>query len=141
MAAPFAGVIEAGLAAPAPTHSPTGLWLSRMARTVAHEVGHCFCIAHCSYYACVMQGTAGIAEDMRQPPYLCLVCLTKLTRAIGDVEKGVDDVQLVIGRYVALAKFCERWKRVAMFAAYGCWLEKRIEVLKGAPSAAGSVEE
>ena len=139
--APFTAVIAAGLAAPGPANSLTGLWLSRMARTAAHEVGHCFCLAHCSYYACVMQGTAGIAEDMRQPPYLCLVCLTKVTRAIGDVEKGVDDVQLMIGRYTALAKFCERWKRVAMFAAYGCWLDQRIERLKPAPSAARSAEE
>lgn len=127
---PMAAVIQAGLAAPSPTSSPTGLWFSRMARTVAHEVGHCFCLAHCSYYACVMQGTGGIIEDMRQPPYLCLVCLAKLTRAVGDVEKGVDEVHLLIARYTALAKFCERWKRVAMFAAYGAWLGKRMESLK-----------
>jgi archaemetzincin len=129
---PMTAVIQAGLAAPPPTDSPSGLWLSRMARTVAHEVGHCFCLAHCSYYACVMQGTAGIAEDMRQPPYLCLVCLAKLTRAIGDVEKEIGEVQLMIARYTALAKFCETWKRVAMFAAYGSWLGKRIESLKAA---------
>ena len=140
-AEPFAAVIAAGLAAPAPTASLTGLWLSRVARTAAHEVGHCFCLAHCAYYACVMQGTAGIAEDVRQPPYLCLVCLPKLMRAVGDVEKGVDGGELVVGRYRALAGFCAKWKRVGMFAAFGCWLERRIEVLEGGSSAAGGMEE
>ncbi len=128
---PMARVIRAGLAAPAPTDSHTGLWLSRMARTVSHELGHCFCLAHCSYYACVMQGTGGIAEDMRQPPYLCLVCLAKLTAAVGGLVGGrVDKVKIMVDRYRALARFCERWKRVGMFAAYGCWLEQRIEELE-----------
>lgn len=127
---PMVRVIRAGLAAPPPSASPTGLWLSRMARTVAHELGHCFCLAHCSYYACVMQGTGGIAEDMRQPPYLCLVCLAKLTAAVGGVVGGrVDTGRLVVERYRALGRFCERWKGVGMFAAYGCWLEQRIEGL------------
>ncbi|KAK4156116.1 hypothetical protein C8A00DRAFT_41383 [Chaetomidium leptoderma] len=127
---PMAEVIQAGLLAPPPTASLTGLWLARMARTVSHEVGHCFCLAHCPYYACVMQSSAGIHEDLRQPPYLCLVCLAKLTRGVSDIERGVNGVQLMIGRYTALARFCEKWKRVAMFAAYRCWLETRIGALK-----------
>ncbi|KAK0723486.1 hypothetical protein B0T26DRAFT_750749 [Lasiosphaeria miniovina] len=61
------------------------LWLSRVARTAVHELGHCFCLDYCVYYACVMQGTTGLAEDTRQPPYLCPVCLKKLTRALADV--------------------------------------------------------
>ncbi|PSR90448.1 hypothetical protein BD289DRAFT_430847 [Coniella lustricola] len=32
---------------------------------------HCFCMDHCLYYACCMQGTASVAEDCRQPPYVC----------------------------------------------------------------------
>ena len=113
----------------------TGLWLSRLARTVSHELGHCFCLAHCSYYACVMQGTAGLAEDTRQPPYLCLVCLAKLTRAIRDVERGRGDGpgeerEWVIERYQALARFCEGWKGVGMFDGLRCWAGKRVEELE-----------
>lgn len=107
-----------------------GLWLSRVARTVSHELGHCFCLDHCAYYACVMQGTAGIAEDVRQPPYLCFVCLSKLTWAVREVGEGVDEVELQIGRYTALASFCGEHLGVGMFAAYRGWLHKRIEMLK-----------
>ncbi|KAK4129974.1 hypothetical protein BT67DRAFT_437390 [Trichocladium antarcticum] len=59
------------VAALKPRNHPRPLALSRVARTASHELGHCFGLAHCSYYACVMQGTAGLAEDARQPPYLC----------------------------------------------------------------------
>lgn len=38
-----------------------GLWLFCVARTAAHELGHCFGMAHCVYYACAMQGTASVA--------------------------------------------------------------------------------
>ncbi|KAF1809914.1 hypothetical protein P152DRAFT_476047 [Eremomyces bilateralis CBS 781.70] len=47
-----------------------GLWLTRLVRTTSHELGHCLGLDHCVYYACAMQGTAGMAEDGRQPPYL-----------------------------------------------------------------------
>ena len=61
----------------------TTLWLSRVCKTASHELGHCFGLDHCTYYACVMQGTAGLGEDSRQPPYLCPVDLAKLLRATG----------------------------------------------------------
>jgi len=65
-----------------------GLWLSRLARTTAHELGHCFGLDHCVYYACMMQSTASMAEDVRQPPYLCPVCLRKVTHAISVELQG-----------------------------------------------------
>jgi len=80
------------------------------------------------YYACVMQGTASISEDARQPPYLCPVDLAKISRAT-----GADEVQ----RYQQLLAFCDRHEG-DMFSALGAWIrgvlrktrERRDEVLE-----------
>ncbi|KAK3369489.1 hypothetical protein B0T24DRAFT_632706 [Lasiosphaeria ovina] len=106
-----------------------GLWLSRVVRTVAHELAHCFCLGHCVYYACVMQGTGHIAEDGRQPPYFCPVCLKKVTTAIRDVHPELGEDQLVRERYALLREFCGRFPRAAMFVGFGAWLDKRMESL------------
>ncbi|KAK7685013.1 hypothetical protein QCA50_011848 [Cerrena zonata] len=103
---------------------PTGLWFSRTARTVTHELGHCFGIEHCVYYACCMQGSASIAEDVRQPPYLCPVDLKKVLVATGTGE---------VERYRRLLEFCEgeewvdKWE---MFVGYAAWIRERLKVLE-----------
>lgn len=95
----------------------SGLWLGRVCRTASHELGHCFGIDHCVYYACVMQGTASLAEDLRQPPYLCPVDLEKVIRATkADVRE----------RYEALLAFCQKNENVHVFAAFGAWLKSRL---------------
>ena len=95
-----------------------GLWLGRVCRTVSHELGHCFGIAHCAYYACAMQSTASIAEDARQPPFLCPVDLVKVLRATGADE---------IDRYRALLGFCKRNQAVQLFVAFGAWIVSMLE--------------
>lgn len=110
-----------------------GLWLCLLARTASHELGHCLGIAHCAYYACVMQSTAGMAEDCRQPPYLCVVCLKKLTHAAREATAspaGFDETGYVIENYEALAGFCEKWKQVGMFAGYKAWLDNMVGRLR-----------
>lgn len=87
------------------------LWFSRLARTVSHELGHCFGMDHCTYYACNMQGTAGMKEDVRQPPYLCAVCEAKVGYAIvGELQSGDDKEReaWVKQRCEALRAFCAR---------------------------------
>ncbi|KAI0973480.1 hypothetical protein F4678DRAFT_459618 [Xylaria arbuscula] len=109
-----------------------GLWFSRVVRTLVHEVGHCFAIDHCVYYACNMQGTSCIAEDLRQPPYLCPVCLEKVTYAIACELQQRDRAgkeAYVEERYRAIAKFCEAWKHVGLFAGYGAWVQARLQQL------------
>jgi archaemetzincin len=100
-----------------------GLWFSRVCRTASHELGHCFGIDHCVYYACCMQGSASIVEDARQPPYLCPVDLQKVVRATGaDVGE----------RYRALRGFCGKWEGVCMFTAWGKWIEGRLKQIEDA---------
>ena len=102
---------------PRGTLDKTMLWLGRVCRTASHELGHCFGIDHCVYYACVMQGTASIVEDARQPPYLCPVDLAKVTQATGvDMED----------RYSALAFFCADREGGMFFEPFDAWLHGRM---------------
>ncbi|KAL9098292.1 MAG: hypothetical protein Q9163_006025 [Psora crenata] len=140
---PLHGALKAYMNPPRPRtpESYTSLWLSHVARTASHELGHCFGIDHCVYYACVMQGTASMAEDGRQPPYLCPVDLAKIRRAIGGKEsvggasghgKGAGGASLHLGdwerdRYEALLRFCERKDEVGLWRAFGGWLRGRLQ--------------
>jgi archaemetzincin len=95
------------------------LWLGRMCRTASHELGHCFGIAHCVYYACSMQGTASICEDARQPPYMCPVDLAKVLSATSSSASE---------RYRALLKFCERPENLDthFFGPFAAWIRSRL---------------
>lgn len=106
-----------------------GLWFSRVARTVSHELGHCLCLAHCGYYACLMQSTSGMAEDVRQPPYLCNVCFSKVSYKVTvELKQSSEEARVAyaVERYAALEKFCDRWKHIGMFAGYQAWLKARL---------------
>jgi len=92
------------------------LWLGRVCKTAMHELGHCFGIDHCTYYACIMQGTAGLSEDTRQPPYVCPVDTAKLLTAT-----GADEVEWLR----ALLEFCERFGEEALFSSFAAWLRVR----------------
>ena len=105
---------------PASPGALSALWLTRVCRTASHELGHCFGIDHCVYYACVMQGAASIGEDARQPPYLCPVDLAKVLIVSGATAKE---------RYKALLDFNKQHKGVQMFDAFAAWIEARLREL------------
>ncbi|KAI9708479.1 MAG: Archaemetzincin-1 [Bogoriella megaspora] len=94
------------------------VWLNRVCRTASHELGHCFGLDHCVYYACNMQSTASLAEDARQPPYLCPVDVAKLGFATGVGEKE---------RLEALREVCGKWKGVAPWEAMRAWVQGRLK--------------
>ncbi|KAM5347413.1 hypothetical protein ACJ41O_010418 [Fusarium nematophilum] len=116
-------------------------WLARVCRTVSHELGHCVGMAHCTYYACTMQSTTNVAEDVRQPPYLCPVCLAKVAYSVvGEAVMKSRGAQKEERRQEAEARwvmdtsrqmqlFCERQKRVGMFEGYRAWVVGRLREL------------
>ena len=88
-----------------------------------------------------MQGSASVAEDIRQPPYLCPVDLKKVLIAIGEgLGEGGDGKRLEereIERYKALLEFCEgeEWvDNFEMFVGYAAWIRERLKVLEGSSS-------
>lgn len=122
---PIQAAVSAHSALLAP-HTPSqlsSLWLSRLCQTASHELGHCFGMDHCVYYACVMQATASLPEDVRQPPYLCPVDLAKILRAIRSDERQ---------RYENLLAFCEQHENgsAGWFKALQAWILGRLRELK-----------
>ncbi|KAG7392762.1 Archaemetzincin-1 [Phytophthora pseudosyringae] len=110
--------IRAFSSIPESSQSDAALWLARFCRTASHELAHCFGIDHCVYYACSMQGSAGLSEDARQPPYLCPVDLAKMLHAT-----GADSTE----RYKALLAFCERFEeRDRTLVAFSAWLSAEL---------------
>lgn len=108
------------LPAPSTPQALSNLWLGRICKTASHELGHCFGMDHCVYRACIMQGTAGLSEDARQPPYLCPVDLAKVLHAT-----GAD----ICERCRKLAAFCDRFKDDRLFSAFGAWCRSRLKGL------------
>jgi archaemetzincin len=92
------------------------LLLRRSCKVLAHETGHMFGLAHCTFFNCLMNGSNHLAESDRRPLHLCPVCLRKLQWSI-----GFD----VLERYTAM----ERVARADRFADEADWLSRRIKTL------------
>jgi len=94
------------------------LLLRRSCKVLAHETGHMFALAHCTYFNCLMNGSNHLAESDRRPLHLCPICLRKLQWNI-----GFD----VLERYSAL----ERANRAGGFTDEADWLTSRIKKVRG----------
>jgi len=93
------------------------LLLRRSCKVLAHETGHMFGLAHCTFFNCLMNGSNHLAESDRRPLHLCPVCLRKLQWNI-----GFD----VLERYTAL----ERANRAAGFIDEADWFNSRIKNMR-----------
>jgi archaemetzincin len=93
------------------------LLLRRSCKVLAHETGHMFGLAHCTFFNCLMNGSNHLAESDRRPLHLCPVCLRKLQWSI-----GFD----VLERYTAL----ERVDRAFGFIDEADWLSRRIKIVQ-----------
>lgn len=123
------------------------IWLSRICKTASHELLHCFGLDHCTYYACVMQGTTSILEDTRQPFYLCPIDQAKLKEAlagrdgnIGKLSKEQWELEWCNRMRIYCGEIVNRdisvgWRPII------AWLEGRIEELEGGSGTAGTKED
>ena len=92
--------------------------LRRSCQILAHEAGHMFGIAHCTWYRCVMNGSNHLAESDGQPLHLCPVDLRKL-----QWSAGFD----IAARYRRLLAF----STAAGFTAEAEWLRARLREIEG----------
>ena len=95
------------------------LVLQHSCKLVVHEIAHLLGVDHCIFYECCMNGSGHLAEDFRQPMFLCPVDLHKLQTLCG------FDVVL---RYKKMAAF---------FETHGLtneveWIRKRLEYIHSA---------
>jgi archaemetzincin len=59
------------------------LLLRRSCKVLAHETGHMFGLAHCTFFNCLMNGSNHLGESDRRPLHLCPACLRKLQSSTG----------------------------------------------------------
>ncbi|XP_030845149.1 uncharacterized protein LOC115925453 [Strongylocentrotus purpuratus] len=76
------------------------LW--KMMRVSSHEVCHLFGLSHCVFFHCAMNESKSVTEALKQPLYLCPVCLRKLQKFFNfDIParyRQIQDVCLKVQR-------------------------------------------
>jgi archaemetzincin len=96
--------------------------LRRCCRLLAHEVGHILGLEHCTYYRCLMNGSANMQESDRRPLHLCPVDLRKLHAALSFN---------MVDRYSRLVRFYG----ASQFDDEGLWALRRMRrLVDGWPS-------
>eukprot|EP00056_Hartaetosiga_gracilis_P004674 m.77206 g.77206 ORF g.77206 m.77206 type:complete len:437 (-) comp11906_c0_seq1:1104-2414(-) len=109
--------------------SRSQLFTSRVAKTVVHEIGHCFMLDHCTAHRCLMNGSGSLKEDISIPSFFCPHDLRKIAHACDVIitrkvkqngkEKKCenDDVDVFVKRYETLIGLYKKqsMKREAAF--------------------------
>jgi archaemetzincin len=96
------------------------LVLLRAMKVMVHELGHMFGIYHCTFHACVMNGSNHLEESDRSPLHLCPIEVRKLHHTV-----GFDPVS----RYRALASFYDAHG----FSDEAVWVRERLARIAAAP--------
>jgi archaemetzincin len=87
------------------------LILRRTLQVAAHETGHMFSIAHCTFYECCMCGSNSLRETDRQPLWLCPTCLAKVNYSTGaDPQRRFKDL-IAFAKAHDLTREEEFWQR------------------------------
>ncbi len=94
------------------------LLLRRSCKVLVHETAHMFCLEHCIFFKCVLNGSNHLQESDSRPLHLCPVCLRKLQFSI-----GFD----VVDRYRRLLRFY----REIGFEDEARWAAKRLKRISG----------
>ena len=87
--------------------------LQRSCKLIVHEIAHLMGVDHCIWFSCCMNGSGHIAEDFKQPMFLCPVDLHKLQTLC-----GFD----VVSRYQGMLSFFVKHK----MTEEAKWLQRRI---------------
>ena len=83
---------------------------------MAHEICHLFCLKHCIFFSCAMNGSNHLEETNRRPMFACPICFHKLKHWLGfDIKE----------RYQALLEFCSSIED-ENFEGACRWLEKAV---------------
>lgn len=76
------------------TSNFASMMLRRSCATMAHETGHMFGVAHCTFFHCVMNGTNNLPESDNAPLHVCPVDLRKLQYCLGfDTRKRYESLR------------------------------------------------
>lgn len=71
-----------------------------------------------------MQRTASVAEDLKQPPYLCPIRTKELAGAVEEgSDKVIHEAQYLSGALEAMARLCTKWKYMGAWAGYEACLK------------------
>jgi len=108
---------DVSVASAPPCTSPLVLW--RSCKVMAHEISHLFCLQHCIYFSCAMNGSNNLEESCQRPMFSCPICLHKLKSSFGFDMKE---------RYQTLLEFCQSVQD-ENFEGACHWLQSAIEKL------------